>query len=66
MDEALRNAVAAGISLPDAVSMAATTPARVLGLDDEIGALEAGLRADLVVLDAGLNVKRVMRSGIWV
>ena len=66
MDAALRNAVAAGIPLVDAVAMAATTPARVLGLDDEVGALEAGLRADLVVLDARLNVKRVMRAGAWI
>jgi N-acetylglucosamine-6-phosphate deacetylase len=66
MDAALRNAVAAGIALPDAAAMAATTPARVLGLGDEVGALEAGLRADLVVLDAQLRVKRVMRAGAWV
>ncbi|MFI5895353.1 N-acetylglucosamine-6-phosphate deacetylase [Actinoplanes sp. NPDC051513] len=66
MDAALRNAVAAGIPLEDAAAMASTTPARVLGLDDEVGALEAGLRADLVVLDADLNVKRVMRAGTWV
>ncbi|MGK5679533.1 N-acetylglucosamine-6-phosphate deacetylase [Actinoplanes sp. URMC 104] len=66
MDEALRNTVAAGIALPDAVAMASTTPARVLGLADELGALEAGLRADLVVLSPDLRVKRVMRSGRWV
>ena len=46
--------------------MASTTPARVLGLDDEVGALEAGLRADLVVLSPELDVKRVMRAGAWV
>jgi N-acetylglucosamine-6-phosphate deacetylase len=66
MDAALRNAVAAGIALPDAAAMAASTPARVLGLDDRLGALAAGLRADLVVLDAGLRVKRVMRAGAWI
>ena len=66
MDVALRNAVEAGIPLADAAAMASTTPARVLGLDDEVGALEAGLRADLVVLDAGLQVKRVLRAGAWV
>jgi N-acetylglucosamine-6-phosphate deacetylase len=65
MDVALRNAVAAGISLPDAVAMASTTPARVLGLAD-IGSLEPGRRADLVVLDPELRVKRVMRGGRWV
>jgi N-acetylglucosamine-6-phosphate deacetylase len=66
MDTALRNAVAAGIPLENAAAMASTTPARALGLDDELGALEAGLRADLVVLDPDLNVKRVMRAGTWV
>ena len=65
MDAALRNAVRAGIALPDAVAMAATTPARALGLADELGALEAGLRADLVVLTPDLRVKRVMRAGVW-
>jgi N-acetylglucosamine-6-phosphate deacetylase len=66
MDVALRNAVEAGIALPDAAAMAATTPARALGLADQVGALEAGLRADLVVLDADLRIKRVMRAGAWV
>jgi N-acetylglucosamine-6-phosphate deacetylase len=65
MDLALRNAVAAGIALPDAVAMASTTPARALGRDDEVGALEAGLRADLLVLSPDLQVKRVMRAGAW-
>jgi N-acetylglucosamine-6-phosphate deacetylase len=66
MDAALRRAVGAGISLPDASAMAATTPARALGLADQVGALEAGLRADLVVLSPDLKVKRVMRAGAWV
>jgi N-acetylglucosamine-6-phosphate deacetylase len=66
MDAALRNTVRAGIPLEAAVAMAATTPARVLGLADQVGALEAGLRADLVVLDRDLTVKRVMRAGAWV
>jgi N-acetylglucosamine-6-phosphate deacetylase len=65
MDEALRNAVAAGLPLTDAAAMAATTPARVLGLDDQVGALEAGLRADLLVLSPDLKIKRIMRAGVW-
>ncbi|MEV6492448.1 N-acetylglucosamine-6-phosphate deacetylase [Actinoplanes sp. NPDC051633] len=66
MDAALRRAVGAGIPIEDACLMAATTPARVLGLADQTGALEAGLRADLVVLSSSLQVKRVMRAGRWV
>jgi N-acetylglucosamine-6-phosphate deacetylase len=65
MDAALRNAVAAGIALPDAAAMAATTPARVLGLGGRLGAIEAGLQADLVVMSPDLRVKRVLRAGAW-
>jgi N-acetylglucosamine-6-phosphate deacetylase len=65
MDAALRRAVGAGIPLPDACLMASTTPARALGVESMVGALEAGLRADLVVLSPGLQVKRIMRAGRW-
>ncbi|PZG17099.1 N-acetylglucosamine-6-phosphate deacetylase [Micromonospora craterilacus] len=66
MDVALRNAVAAGIPVPDAVRMVATTPALAVGLGGQVGALQAGLRADLVVLDDDLEIVRVMRAGSWV
>ncbi|HEY0001679.1 MAG TPA: N-acetylglucosamine-6-phosphate deacetylase [Actinoplanes sp.] len=66
MDAALRNAVAAGVPLVDAAAMAATTPARVLGLGDRLGAISAGLQADLVILSPDLQVKRVLRAGAWV
>ncbi|MEU4691674.1 N-acetylglucosamine-6-phosphate deacetylase [Actinoplanes sp. NPDC023714] len=65
MDVALRNAVAAGLPLVDAVKMASTTPARLLGLTDR-GAIAPGLRADLVILDGELNLKRVIRGGVEV
>lgn len=66
MDNALRNAVRlAGVSLPDAAVSASLTPARALGLDAEVGSLELGKRADLVVLDEDLRVRSVMRSGEW-
>ncbi|WP_433648782.1 N-acetylglucosamine-6-phosphate deacetylase [Micromonospora zamorensis] len=66
MDAALRHAVDAGIPISDAARMVATTPARAIGLGDQVGALQVGLRADLVVLDADLKVVRVLRRGSWV
>jgi N-acetylglucosamine-6-phosphate deacetylase len=66
MDAALRRAVGAGVSLVEAARMAATTPARVLGLAGDRGALAPGRRADLVELDPDLRVVRVMRAGTWV
>lgn len=66
MDAAVRYAVReAGLPLLDVVHAASTAPARVLGLDS-VGALEPGRRADVVVLDAGLAVVRVMRAGAWI
>ena len=66
MDAALRQAVRAGVPLVDACRMAATTPAMALGLGTDVGALRAGLRADLVELTEDLQVVRVMRAGSWV
>ncbi|GAA4410896.1 N-acetylglucosamine-6-phosphate deacetylase [Fodinibacter luteus] len=65
MDRALRYAVTvAGVPLEAAVEAATATPARVLGIPD-VGALEAGRRADLVHLDDDLEVVAVMRAGAW-
>ncbi len=52
-----RNAGAALAHLsPDhLLAMATTNPARVLGVIDDLGTLEAGKLADLVVLDIGLS-----------
>jgi N-acetylglucosamine-6-phosphate deacetylase len=65
MDAAVRFAVrSAGLPLLDVVRAASTTPAAAWGLDD-VGSIEAGRRADLVVLDDRLEVVRVMRAGAW-
>src|SRR3954454_2726929 len=65
MDQLFRNAVggpATDDALLRAVRQTAANPARVLGRAD-IGALEPGRRADLVVLDADLRVTGVVVGG---
>ena len=67
MDEALRQAVAAlGLSLPQAVALAAANPARVLGLQGRKGQIAAGCDADLAVLDDALRVRATLVGGAWV
>jgi len=65
LDTAVRNVVASGVSLPDAVAAASRNPLAMLGITDR-GRLAVGQRADLVELDEDLTVRRVMRAGTWV
>jgi len=58
-DVALRRAVEAGVPLADAVLALTRTPARAIGVADELGALEPGLLSDAVLLTAGLDVATV-------
>ena len=57
-------AFATGIPLAYAVRPGTRTPARALGLADR-GALAVGSRADLVVVDDGARLTRVLRRGAW-
>ncbi|AWN23598.1 N-acetylglucosamine-6-phosphate deacetylase [Deinococcus irradiatisoli] len=62
LDQALRNALKAGLDLPQVSQMLSAAPAASLGLSDR-GRLEAGLRADLVVLNEQFEVQAVYVGG---
>ncbi|EGL15174.1 MULTISPECIES: N-acetylglucosamine-6-phosphate deacetylase [unclassified Paenibacillus] len=62
MNEALRLTVDTGISLTDAVKMASSSPARLLGLAAK-GKISAGFDADLVLLDEQFQVQWTMIKG---
>ena len=64
LDTAVRNVVRAGVPLPAAVAAASRNPLALLGISDR-GRIAVGQRADLVELDADLEVGRVMRGGTW-
>jgi N-acetylglucosamine-6-phosphate deacetylase len=67
MDVAFKRAVTVDrIPLQDAVRALSANPARLIGLADEVGSIEPGKYADLVVLDAAYDVVGVMRRGEWV
>lgn len=64
MHEALNNVMAfTGCALPEAVRMAATTPARLIGEDGRKGRLSQGCDADVVVLSPDLDIEMVWRKG---
>lgn len=62
MNEALRKTVDSKIPLTDAVYMASTAPANLLGLHKK-GRIEPGADADLVLIDSEFNVKWTMING---
>ncbi|MDQ2650542.1 MAG: N-acetylglucosamine-6-phosphate deacetylase [Actinomycetota bacterium] len=63
LDQAIRNLVAyTGCSTAAAVAAATAAPARVLGADD-LGHLEPGARADIVVLTEDLHVVTTYAAG---
>jgi N-acetylglucosamine-6-phosphate deacetylase len=61
----VRQTVAAGVPLADAVLAATRTPARLIGRHD-VGDLAAGLRADILVTDPELNPTAVLQGGAWI
>ena len=66
MDESVRNAVLrSGLSIESASRAASANPARILGIQHEVGQIQSGLAADLVVLDDDLHVTNVMAAGTW-
>jgi N-acetylglucosamine-6-phosphate deacetylase len=66
LDAALRRAVQeCGVPIEVASAAASGNPARLIGIDNECGAIVAGRAADLVVLDQDLRVVAVMAGGQW-
>ena len=55
----------ADTTLENAIYAATMAPALEVGLADEIGSIEAGKRADLLVLDGDDAIHRVMCGGYW-
>jgi N-acetylglucosamine-6-phosphate deacetylase len=64
MASCVRNAISLlGVSLPEAVRMASLYPAEFLGLAHELGRIEPGYRANLVLADEKLNVLETWIEG---
>ena len=63
MLDAVRLMLSLGASEIDVARMAATNPARLLGIDSACGSIEVGKRADLVALDQTGEVQVTIIGG---
>jgi len=63
LDRALRNIVALGMPLEEAIRMLTLYPAQLLGIESRKGTIAAGADADLVFLDSQLQISQVITRG---
>ena len=63
---ALRRAVARGLPADEALRALTTTPAALLGLDSQLGSIEAGKLAHLVVADGDLLAEKTRIVETWI
>lgn len=59
----VKNLVKFGIPFAQAVKAATLIPAQAVGMEDDLGSIRAGKRADLVLLDKNLEIAGVYRAG---
>lgn len=53
----------AGISLLDTIQMITQTPARIMGIQNQKGALQVGMDADIVLFDENIQIGMTMVNG---
>jgi len=64
MEQACRNIMTnTNCGIAQAFLMASSNPARAVGLDQEVGTIEPGKRADLVFVDDKFNIQQVILAG---
>ena len=64
VDAAVRNMVEFTGSTPeDAIHMASLHPARLLGIDHQLGSLKTGKRASIIALDSALHLQQIWIQG---
>jgi len=62
----IRQAVARGLSPEDALAAMTTTPARMCGMEKQLGSLETGKIADFIVADGDLFDKKSKIRETWI
>lgn len=64
LENACRNVMKhTGYGLCHAIRMASLNPAKLLGIDDQVGSIEPGKKANLIIIDDTVKVKTVILEG---
>jgi N-acetylglucosamine-6-phosphate deacetylase len=64
MDKAVRNMmVHAGVGMVDAFRMASLNPAKVIHMEDQMGSIAQGKRANLLLIDEEIRIQQVILHG---
>jgi N-acetylglucosamine-6-phosphate deacetylase len=67
MNMALKNCMKfSTVDLSDLSKLTSLNAAKIIGCENDLGSIESGKIADLVVLDANFDTKAVMMEGVWV
>lgn len=64
LDNGVRNVMThSGYGLCHAIRMASLTPAQVIGIDNKVGSLKKGKKANLIIIDDMVHIKKVILEG---
>ena len=67
MNMALKNCLKfSTVDLSDLSKLTSLNAAKIIGCQNDLGSIESGKIADLVVLDANFDTQAVMMEGVWV
>lgn len=63
LHEEFKNLIEFGVPLRQAIKSCTINPAKAIREDDKVGSIEAGKRADIVIMDKDYNIKAVIVKG---
>ena len=63
MSYGAQNLVKMGFSMNEVSKMGSYNPAKAIGMDNEIGSIESGKRANIIIVDEAFNVNSVFLDG---
>ncbi|MDD4808266.1 MAG: amidohydrolase family protein, partial [Oscillospiraceae bacterium] len=63
LHQEVKNLIRSGIPVRQAIKSATMNPAREIGLEQEIGSIQVGKRADLVIMNQNWDIAAVIHNG---